>query len=167
MLTKAFAPKTIVRTTYVLAGDMLRFLLCAFVLAMNSSWSIVRHQWSPLTTLVGAGIPAALYAIQSYCSLMAYQHLSPIDYNVLNQTKTLSAAVFCYFLLAKPQSKLQILSLFVLLGSALVIEKVIPIRKKTVATNLENRAQETEFIMGVAPILLASLISGLAGAICQ
>lgn len=173
ILTKSFAPKGIVRTTYVLAGDLLRLGLCALILTLNSSWSVVGQQWSPLSTLLGAGIPAVLYAIQNYCSLMAYQHLPPISYNVLNQTKTLSAAVFCYFLLSKPQSLMQIVSLFVLLGSALIIEKVLPIpfrkqqTREDLSRKLENRVQETEFIMGVAPVLLASMISGLAGALCQ
>lgn len=172
ILTKTFAPKELVRTTYVLAGDLIRFALCAVVLTANSSWSSVAHQWCPMDTLLGAGIPAALYSIQNYCSLMAYQYLPPVSYNVLNQTKTLSAAIFCYFLLGKPQSKPQILSLLLLLNSVLIIERIFPIRKTAghstaEATHIEKRAKEKEFAMGVVPILLASLISGLAGALCQ
>ena len=176
ILTKNFATSDIVRTTYVIAQDILRFVMCACLLAMTSGWSSVAGQWTMASALIGAGLPASLYAIQNYCSLMAFQNLEPISYNVLNQTKTLSAAFFCFVLLGKPQSRMQILSLFLLLGSALVMEKVIPIRPTPAAEATDdagsmpssNQSTTTgHFSKGVLPILLASLISGLAGTLCQ
>lgn len=177
VLTRAFATKKLVKTTYVIAQDLLRLLLCAMILTFSSGWSDIAGQWSVASSLVGAGLPASLYAIQNYCSLTAYQNLSPISYNVLNQTKTLSAAFFCYVLLSKPQSTVQIFSLFLLLISALIMEEVLPIRRgpppdetmipDATTTTQGKRTQTTHFTMGVLPILLASLISGLAGTLCQ
>lgn len=132
-----------------------------------------------------AGIPAALYVVQNYCSLMAYQNLPPITFNVLNQTKTLSAALCCFLIMGKVQSPLQIVSLFLLLLSALVIEKVIPLQRETTgvsdvdadandATNTtfpsDNDTasdRRTEIVSGVIPVLAASFLSGLAGALSQ
>jgi UDP-sugar transporter A1/2/3 len=115
---------------------------------------------------------------------MAYQNLPPITFNVLNQTKTLSAALCCFLILGRAQSPLQIVSLFLLLLSALVIEKVVPLQKysknnvttavvtkgdttpttETVITTVDRRS---EIISGVIPLLLASFLSGLAGALSQ
>jgi len=132
-----------------------------------------------------AGIPALIYVVQNYCALMAYQNLPPITFNVLNQTKTLSAALCCFLILGRVQSPLQIVSLFLLLLSALVIEKVIPLQRESVVTSesvgtgddtttTTNESKDTatldrrtEIISGVIPVLMASFLSGLAGALSQ
>jgi len=182
LLTKSYATNDVIRTTYVVAQDVIRFVVCACLLTMTVGWSDIWGHWTLASSLIAAGVPALLYALQNYCSLMAYQHLSPISYNVLNQTKTLSAAFFCYFLLGKPQSKMQVLSLVVLLGAALVMEKVVPIRRQLPTTGIDtytnlsikdekkedDAATTTGYITkGIVPVLLASLTSGLAGTLCQ
>lgn len=105
-------------------------------------------------------------------TLIAYQNLAPLTFNVLNQTKTLSAALCCFLLMGKVQSKVQILSLLLLFTSACVIEKIIPLRRKVDKQNdnetlvtQENSGQQ--HIQGVSAVLLASFISGLAGALVQ
>jgi UDP-sugar transporter A1/2/3 len=120
---------------------------------------------------------------------MAYQNLSPVTFNVLNQTKTLSAAQCCFIVMGRMQSKLQIVSLFILLLSALVIEKVVPLpsflkRKKIEDTEIVGSTQEnadaattteahqedsrrSHLLSGVLPVLMASFLSGLAGALSQ
>jgi UDP-sugar transporter A1/2/3 len=125
--------------------------------------------------LTVAGLPAIIYAVQNYCALMAYQNLPPITFNVLNQTKTLSAALCCYLILGMKQSPIQILSLLVLLLSALVIEKVVPLPGvATTATSssssivvVRTEARNMEIVTGVIPVLTASFLSGLAGALSQ
>jgi solute carrier family 35 (UDP-sugar transporter), member A1/2/3 len=140
-------------------------------LSLHKDWSI--QSW-----LTVAGLPAIIYAVQNYCALMAYQNLPPITFNVLNQTKTLSAALCCYLILGMKQSPIQILSLLVLLLSALVIEKVVPLPGvATTATSsssssssivvVRTEARNMEIVTGVIPVLTASFLSGLAGALSQ
>ena len=120
-------------------------------------------------------------------SLTAYQNLDPFTYNTLNQTKTLSAAFCCYIVMGRKQSWIQIFALSLLLLSALIMEGVISIdslllltavhsnadsiANTTTTTNNNNHAaielDERHFTHGVVPILLASFISGLAGALSQ
>jgi len=122
------------------------------------------------TWLSVAGIPASLYCIQNLSTLVAYQNLPPLTFNVLNQTKTLSAAVFCYLLMGKVQSKIQILSLILLFTSSCIIEKLIPFRKsKNSEATKPTKSEEKKNVhgQGVIAVLLASLISGLAGALTQ
>ena len=123
------------------------------------------------------------------CSLIAYQNLDAITYNVLNQTKTLSAAFCCYLLMKKKQSSVQMMALLLLLLAALVMEKVVPLdtlmmpyywissgmddtsnnnnddvgSSPSIMSNLSGR----HFTHGVMPIMVASFLSGLAGAITQ
>jgi UDP-sugar transporter A1/2/3 len=118
-----------------------------------------------------AGIPAALYAIQNFAALLAYQNLDALTFNVLNQTKTLSAALCCYLVMGRTQSRQQIVALFLLLLSALIMERIITLdwilvlndAKKPVEFSLEAR----HVTHGVAPVLFASFLSGLAGAMSQ
>ncbi len=114
-----------------------------------------------------------LYCFQNFATLIAYQNLSPLTFNVLNQTKTLSAALCCYLLMGKVQSPLQIISLLILFLSACVIEKIVPIRfwKSSKSVSVENRkespveqkGQGDNHSKGLIAVLMASFISGLAG----
>lgn len=125
-------------------------------------------------------------------SLMAYQNLDALTFNVLNQTKTLSAALCCYLVMGRRQSGVQVVALMVLLLSALVMEGIVPMDKlifgggitsksasETIGETEEDRnlleesngdaplVGESHFWMGVIPIMVASFISGLAGALTQ
>lgn len=160
------------------------------------------------TWLTVAGIPASLYCIQNLATLMAYQNLEPLTFNVLNQTKTLSAALCCYFVMGKVQSSVQVVALLLLFFSACVIEKIVPlkIKRNVTATPIQNdtspkvecnasavtpisntsssghndakhvppettivtsQKMMTKHARGVLAVLLASFISGLAGALTQ
>ena len=126
-------------------------------------------------------IPAGLYAVQNLAALTAYQNLDALTFNVLNQTKTLSAALCCYLVMGRKQSTLQVLSLLLLLLSALVMEGVVkvdgilPFGANSDDTTIRNSSDgftekqwdSRHFTHGVAPILIASFISGLAGALSQ
>ena len=171
LLTKAYTPSNINRSTVVLAQDVVRFSVCCLFLFLSGSWSLATYHWTLSSAVVGAGIPAALYLVQNYCTIMAYQNLPPVSFNVLNQSKTLSAALCCYLVMGKVQSKLQVVSLFLLLTSALVLEKIVPLNpwkggdKQDIgnSTSGDEAGIDTKkhLTMGVVPVLLASFISGL------
>eukprot|EP00980_Cylindrotheca_fusiformis_P005583 scaffold1184_cov132-Cylindrotheca_fusiformis.AAC.4 len=175
LLTKAFTPNTIVRSTVLLAQDFTKFLLSLSVLLFTGSLDTALKQWTLRGALLGAGIPSVLYLIQNYCSLVAYQNLPPVTYNVLNQTKTLSAALCCFLLMGKRQSPIQIVALVTLLFSALVLEKIVPIRKRNTATAIETCNSSDEdpvsstprLASGVIPVVIASMLSGFTGALVQ
>lgn len=177
ILTKRYAPKSLVRSTYVLCQDIVRFSLSLALLWINKTRCV--WDWNLLWST--ACFPAVLYLLQSYSSLMAYQHLSPITYNVLNQTKTLSGALFCYLLFRQRQSQLQMVALLVLLLAALVMENIVTLpsfsrpnkqqllnsQDDELITVLSESERQTYLFRGLVPILLASLLSGLAGAWTQ
>jgi len=174
ILTRSYVPTTIPRSAYVIAQELIRLLTTSMLLVGTGSWQASTAGWSLRNSLIICGLPTILYLVQNYCSLAAYQNLSPITYNVLNQTKTLSAAVCCYLLVGQRQSPLQMVALALLLLSALVMESIVPLpfTNRAKVDDEEEKAPEKEnsrqyLIQGVIPILVASFTSGLAGAWIQ
>jgi len=152
--------------------------------------------WSLSSSLIVAGIPASLYAIQGVLTYTSYQNLDPVTFNGLQQTKIISAAVFCFVLLGKRQSHLQIVALAILTLSAMLFQGTASISLSSVSswlnlrlsgrrrnektndvgtdgTTTSNQQKESQqqkrtmSSLGVATCLLATAISGLAGSLSQ
>jgi UDP-sugar transporter A1/2/3 len=101
-----------------------------------------------------------------------------VTFNGLNQTKTLSAALWCFLLMGKMQSAIQMVALTVLLFSAMLFQGSISIsglfQKKSEnngggerTKSVEQTRPHTSFSKGIVPCLAAAFISGLAGALSQ
>jgi len=168
ILTRRYTPSVICRSSVILMQELLKFLLAFFMLLVSGSSRSAVSGWNVSTWTKVAFIPAALYSVQNIFALQAYQTLDTLTFNVLNQTKTLSAALCCYLVMDRKQSYVQIISLFILLLSALIMEKIIPLDFFSQVHPLELPELESRhWTHGVAPILLASFISGLSGALSQ
>jgi UDP-sugar transporter A1/2/3 len=202
IVTKQFMSKSVIKSTVILTQEIFKLLIgiAGIYLGQASTTTKTTHLSSAITLSSWVRLsllPATLYYIQNVCSLMAYQNLDPLTYNVLNQTKTLSAAFCCYLLMKKKQSTYQILALVLLLLSALVMEKILSIDtiqmmlhrlpsyywtkqqqlgSDEATTNSEDNntpiivsmpSSEQRLYRGVLPIIIASFLSGLAGAITQ
>mmetsp|Transcript_3048 Transcript_3048/g.6325 ORF Transcript_3048/g.6325 Transcript_3048/m.6325 type:complete len:350 (+) Transcript_3048:78-1127(+) len=182
IVTKKFTSPEINKSTVIFTQEIVKLLIAMIGITLNTStkWKDITSGWSIQSWLRLALLPATIYLIQNLCSLLAYQNLDAITYNVLNQTKTLSAALCCFLLLGKRQSKLQIVALVILLVAALVMEGILPLNLEYYMNYLSNTTaaadsnETTKFSLssrhvshGVLPIMLASFLSGLAGAITQ
>jgi solute carrier family 35 (UDP-sugar transporter), member A1/2/3 len=136
-----------------------------------------------------------LYAVQGVLQYISYQNLDSVTFNGLTQTKTLSAALWCWLIMGTRQSPKQILALSILFGSALVFQGYIMPGKeqpknttskssesftngnttvdglertrKSVSTAIRNTNGEDWVWRGVFPCLAAAFLSGLAGALSQ
>jgi len=142
--------------------------------ALSSTMSVLQEQlqlWSPLSTLIAAGLPSALYALQGTLTYTAYQNLDAVTYNGLTQLKVLSSALCCYVILNKRQSVLQMVSLGLLMLSSVVFQGSWKdwIKKQTTSDNhsSNNINNRRVLLTGVLPCLTATLLSGLAGAFSQ
>jgi UDP-sugar transporter A1/2/3 len=177
ILVRQFTPQGICKSSVVLTQELVKGVI-AFGAYIGSTRPEVRSReissLSLRTWLTMAGIPAAIYTVQNLASLLAYQNLEALTFNVLNQTKILSAALCCYLVMGKKQTKKQSFSLVLLLISALVIEDVISIKSILAITGgarafamPESMKFDRHFTHGVVPVLFASLLSGLAGALTQ
>ncbi|KAL3759035.1 hypothetical protein ACHAWU_008644 [Discostella pseudostelligera] len=183
IVTKQFTSKNIIKSTVIFMQEVVKLIIGVVGISLGkTSWSDLAAGWTIMSWLRLSLLPATIYLIQNMCSLIAYQNLDAITYNVLNQTKTLSAALCCYFLMNKKQSLLQMLALLLLLTAALIMEKVVHLDMMLPsywmnAHDGNNNATNNYSIMsnisprhlshGVIPIMIASFLSGLAGAITQ
>eukprot|EP00042_Codosiga_hollandica_P023083 m.89499 g.89499 ORF g.89499 m.89499 type:complete len:345 (-) comp51041_c0_seq1:68-1102(-) len=77
--------------------------------------------WTLNVSLRVAAVPAVVYAIQNMLLQYSYRHLDGLTFNIVNQTKTLFAALFWYILTGLKFSQLQILALGLLFGSSVVL----------------------------------------------
>lgn len=154
---------------------------------VQTTISVLQEQlqdWTPLSTLIAAGIPSALYALQGTLTYYAYQNLDAVTYNGLTQLKVLSSALCCYIILNKRQSAVQMISLGLLMASSVVFQgswKDWIRRSSTTSCSSTNSCSNTNnqsksnmnnknhraLLMGVLPCLTATLLSGLAGALSQ
>jgi len=167
------------------------------------------HDWTVSSSLVVAGIPAVLYAVQGVLTYQAQSQLqSSVIFNGLSQTKTLWAALCCYVLLHQKQSPYQIVALGLLLFAAILFQQSpsssssgggAAAAANTTTTNLQldkngatptddnnnnnnkmsnsNKRQQnvpwnlSRFMTGsgngAVPCLMATFLSGLAGALSQ
>ena len=72
-----------VMSSYVAASD-LESTTSTTMPSTTTTLSILSDQlqnWSPTSTLLAAGIPSALYALQAILTYNAYQNLDPVTYN--------------------------------------------------------------------------------------
>jgi UDP-sugar transporter A1/2/3 len=154
----------------------LKFLLAYLMLTLSGDTRTAIRGWSISSWVTVAFLPAALYALQNMAALQAYQNLDALTFNVLNQTKTLSAALCCYLVMGRKQSYAQVFSLLLLLLSALVMERLVTwewltslvvTKEATTTTTGLPEMSSRHWTHGVAPIMLASFISGLSGALSQ
>lgn len=190
ILVRKFTPQTIVRSSVVLVQELVKFGIAGAIYFSGTKKEIRERDfdgWSVKTWIAFAGLPAFLYTIQNVAALMAYQNLETLTFNVLNQTKILSAALSCYFVMGKRQTKMQVIALCILMASTLVIEQIL--KPSAIISLLSMRGGATAFGIqnafkgmagafsslsatrrvthGVVPLLVASLISGMAGALTQ
>jgi len=132
------------------------------------------HGWTLQSSLLLAGLPALLYATQGVLTYLGYQHTDSVTFNGLNQTKTLSAALWCFLLMGKRQSVVQMVALTILLFSTLLFQGTLSFSSLFHTANeggekedVEHTRPHTSISKGIIPCLGAAFISGLAGALSQ
>jgi len=101
------------------------FAAAIFLSKPNNEVQSALKDWSISSSFTCAGLPAMLYALQGVMQYVSYQHLDPVTFNGLTQTKTLSAAFCCWLIMKKVQSPLQMVALSILFCSALVFQGYI------------------------------------------
>ena len=160
-----------VMTSYVTANNDNNLDTSSSSLTTTSILSQELQNWSPTSTLIAAGLPSALYALQGTLTYTAYQNLDAVTFNGLTQLKVLSSALCCYLVLGRKQSIMQVISLGLLMMSTIVFQGswrhwfVYKEKEKSTTTVANNNNRH--FLLGVLPCLTATLLSGLAGAFSQ
>eukprot|EP00588_Corethron_pennatum_P035016 CAMPEP_0194346306 /NCGR_PEP_ID=MMETSP0171-20130528/105349_1 /TAXON_ID=218684 /ORGANISM="Corethron pennatum, Strain L29A3" /LENGTH=387 /DNA_ID=CAMNT_0039113411 /DNA_START=495 /DNA_END=1658 /DNA_ORIENTATION=- len=178
ILIQNFVGPDVLTAALVSCVEMSKLALALFMLRSSGPESVSKATkgWNLVTSFKVAGLPAILFAIQGFCNLIASKNLDPVTFNVINQSKTLSAALFCFLLMGRRQSFLQLVALVLLLAASLVIEGVIDVgaffssfAENSSEDGTEDTASEStrNYSLGITMIIIGSSLSGLSGALAQ
>ncbi|RMX66971.1 hypothetical protein KXD40_008777 [Peronospora effusa] len=159
ILYKEFASETKNHSVLVIACEVCKLLMSLLSLVSSGGLGRIVKTWSLYDSLIASGLPACTYAIQNVFMQTAYQYLPSIVFNLINQTKLLSAALFLYFLMDTRFSLQQCFAMLLLLSASVLLSLA-----KDTGTDA-SAAISVE--LGLVPVLLASLLSGLGSALTQ
>jgi UDP-sugar transporter A1/2/3 len=122
MIASKFTGPGVSKASVVIATEIFKILVAVFSVLSGSSatdWVKMKSTVTFLNSLKVAALPAVLYAIQNICIQYGYVLLDSMTFNLLNQTKTLSAAIWLYLLMDQKQSPVQMFALLLLLISGM------------------------------------------------
>uniref|UniRef100_A0A7C8YR44 CMP-sialic acid transporter 5 n=1 Tax=Opuntia streptacantha TaxID=393608 RepID=A0A7C8YR44_OPUST len=162
LISKRFVRREVIVTSLVLACEVAKVLCALIVLTINGSLAKLCKDWSLVKALTFSGLPAAIYALQNSLLQISYKNLDSLTFSMLNQTKLFFTAFFGFMILRQKQSIPQIGALFLLIIAAVLLSIGEGTRKSS-----RNRNPEEVLFYGIVPVLVASVLSGLASALCQ
>ncbi|CAN1140732.1 UDP-N-acetylglucosamine transporter ROCK1 [Linum perenne] len=131
-------------------------------MAGDGSLKKLSKEWNFVNSLTASGLPAAVYALQNSLLQISYKNLDSLTFSILNQTKIFFTALFTYIMLRQKQSTQQIGALFLLIMAAVLLSVGEGSSKGTTSSNPDQI-----LFYGIVPILVASVLSGFASALCQ
>lgn len=176
-LSKTYIRKDASKVQTALTEEVAKSTLALSLFVVCSSTERIHTtlaEWNMIRSLTMAGLPAILYAVQGVLQYQSHQYLDSVTFNGLQQTKILSAALFCFLLLQKTQSIQQIIALLILFWSSLLFQAPVGTNKNdktkslaSLSTNKTSTTLTTRFKLGIFPCVMASIVSGLAGALSQ
>ncbi|KAG5176300.1 putative UDP-galactose translocator [Tribonema minus] len=147
------------RVSLVMATELTKVAICLSVMVSSGFLADIQSSWTLKSSMKAAALPAALYALQNWLIQIAYMNLDSLTYNLLNQTKTLSAALCLYVVMGRRQSGPQIVALAMLVAAALLLNS------RTASD--KDGASGISWELGVVPVMGASLLSGFSAAVTQ
>ncbi|XP_009802683.1 UDP-N-acetylglucosamine transporter ROCK1 [Nicotiana tabacum] len=163
LISKRFVRREVIVTSSVLTCEVVKVICALFLMAKEGSLKKMYREWTLFGSLTASGLPAAIYALQNSLLQISYKNLDSLTFSILNQTKLFFTALFTYILLRQKQSIQQIGALFLLILAAVLLSVGEGSSK---ASSSSSNPDEVLFY-GIVPVLLASVLSGLASALCQ
>ncbi|KAF5765714.1 putative nucleotide-sugar transporter [Helianthus annuus] len=162
LISKRCIGRDVIVTSSVLACEIVKVICALFLMAKDGSLNKVFKEWTLIGSLSASGLPAAIYALQNSLLQISYKSLDSLTFSMLNQTKLIFTALFTYFILRQKQSFQQIGALFILILAAVLLSIGEGSRKDYGSDNPDEIV-----FYGIIPVLIASVLSGLASALCQ
>ncbi|KAK9111029.1 hypothetical protein Scep_018548 [Stephania cephalantha] len=154
--------REVIVTSIVLACEVTKVICALILLAKEGSLGRLCREWTLVGSLTASGLPAAIYALQNSLLQISYRNLDSLTFSMLNQTKLFFTALFTYLILRQKQSVQQIGALVLLIIAAVLLS----IGEGSGKGSSGNNPDQILF-QGIIPVLIASVLSGLASSLCQ
>ncbi|KAL5556325.1 hypothetical protein UlMin_038561 [Ulmus minor] len=162
LISKRFIRREVIVTSSVLTCEIAKVVCALFFMAKEGTLKKVYNEWTLVGALTASGLPAAIYALQNSLLQISYKNLDSLTFSILNQTKIFFTALFTFLLLRQKQSIQQIGALFLLIIAAVLLSIGEGSSKGSSGPNADQ-----VLFYGIIPILVASVLSGLASSLCQ
>jgi len=162
-LKVCIAPETH-KVSLVLGTEVAKILIAGAMIAVDGPGAFARTfaNWTPKAASLSV-LPSLVYAVQNYLLVVGASSLDSVTFNCLNQSKLVSTALCVYFVFGVRQSLTQTLALGGLLVAGAILQE-----GGGVASGAEKDADQTRAkVAGVAAVLAASALSGVASAATQ
>lgn len=162
-LKVCIAPETH-KVSLVLGTEVAKILIAGAMIAVDGPGAFARTfaNWTPKAASLSV-LPSLVYAVQNYLLVVGASSLDSVTFNCLNQSKLVSTALCVYFVFGVRQSLTQTLALGGLLVAGAILQE-----GRGVASGAEKDADHTRAkVAGVAAVLAASALSGVASAATQ
>lgn len=185
LLFRRFVPARLSRFSLIVATEVFKIVIAAvsFVALPQKELRRMWSNWSVTQSLRAVAPPAVIYAVQNLLIQASFKHgINPMLFNLLNQTKTLSAAFWIYVIIGKGQSTIQIFALLLLLASAVILnlDSMSVVSTSPEESSLEQTAGDDSSLLysvyaalfssnnvAVVCVVAASMLSGLSAALTQ
>ncbi|KAM7513619.1 hypothetical protein LguiA_003202 [Lonicera macranthoides] len=162
LISKRFIRREVIVTSSVLSCEIVKVICALILMAKEGSLKKLYKEWTLIGSLTASGLPAAIYALQNSLLQISYKNLDSLTFSMLNQTKLFFTAIFTYIILGQKQSVQQIGALFLLIIAAVLLSIGEGSNKGSSTSNPDEI-----LFYGIIPVLVASVLSGLASALCQ
>ncbi|KAL3527740.1 hypothetical protein ACH5RR_012396 [Cinchona calisaya] len=162
LISKHCTRREVIVTSSVLACELVKVICALLLMAKDGTLKKLFKEWTLVGSLTASGLPAAIYALQNSLLQISYKNLDSLTFSMLNQTKLFFTAFFTYMILSQKQSIQQIGALFLLILAAVLLSVGEGSSKASSSSNPEDI-----LFYGIIPVLVASVLSGLASALCQ
>ncbi|MCD9637787.1 CDC42 binding protein kinase [Datura stramonium] len=162
LISKRFVRREVIVTSSVLTCEVVKVICAVILMAKEGSLKKIYREWTLFGSLTASGLPAAIYALQNSLLQISYKNLDSLTFSILNQTKLFFTALFTYIILRQKQSIQQIGALFLLIMAAVLLSVGEGSSKASSSSNPDEI-----LFYGIIPVLVASVLSGLASALCQ
>lgn len=163
LLSKRFSGKQVIVSSAVITCEWAKVGFAMIFMAWDGTLWTLGKDWTLSGALIASGLPAALYALQNTLLQLGYRYLDSLTFSMLNQSKLLFTALFMFLILRHRQSSYQIGALMLLLVAALLL----CVGESSSRGSSPKGAHGEAILLGVLPVLVASVISGLASTLCQ
>ncbi|GAB5355076.1 hypothetical protein AAMO2058_000174600 [Amorphochlora amoebiformis] len=100
-ITRIFASGEVIATACVIVQEGLLKVYFGLQALLLTEGTQALRSWTLKDSLGKAGVPAALYAVQNLCTILAFREIDGLTYNILNQSKLIWNAVLVYIFLGE------------------------------------------------------------------
>ncbi|ETV85033.1 hypothetical protein, variant 2 [Aphanomyces astaci] len=164
LLNRAYAGTIRSNAVMVIVCESCKLVLAVLAISVKLRTNpTFLSSWNLIDSLKFSGLPACTYAVQNVLIQVAMQHLSPLEFNLINQSKLIWTAVFVYFLLHRRFTLVQCIAMAMLMAASLLLSA----GGSGSSGDHSDMSSTDRFYSGFVPVLVASVLSGFGAALTQ